>query len=204
MKTNKIASQVISTEILLEAHIPKAHWRLNEDTYFGSELALAQTKHYCKNLGSAINAGASLVFLGPTSTLKTFLICSILKQAIFCNIDCLYSTMEQMVAHAMHKEIGITFNNTYGSPILLAIDDLNESANRGTRKVFLRVLKMRKDAGLPTLIGTSLIEDDILKHFDAEAFAILHESFIFVPCAVDPQKKENHFKSKLIGIEYAE
>ena len=191
----------LDIELLKEAQIPQSFWSLDLKTYFGSEQALAQTKKYVQNFEAVLKHNVSIVFLGEQSTLKTFLVCSILKQALLKGIEAQYVSLDQMADYSFNKDARLTFNQLFGKPKILGIDNFNNHHNKGVKAAALRVLKLRRDEGNPTVIATNLDEEGLVEVFDKEIFSYLHESCIFVPCSVDPVIRELHFKSKLIGIE---
>ena len=192
---------VLEIDLLNEANIPHAHRSLGIDTYFGDAAALKQARKYSRELDLVLRNNVNLLFFGQPRSLKTFLLCAILKSALIKGIDCKYVTLDHLSDYTFNKETRLAFEKEFGSPILLGLDNLNHCPNKWVKHTLLRLLKLRRDQGRPLVMASSLDHEQLTEDYGPEIMHYMTDSTVLVSCQVDPVVVEQKSRLKLKGIE---
>lgn len=149
-----------SEETLTEARIPKRFWNLDRKDYFGKKSSLEQVENYIRRAPKAYRTGVGLLFVGDRDCGKTFLLTYLLRCLMLQKFTVAYYTMDEITTIMTAPEADDEkFNVKFSAPHFLGLDDV-DSTQGAPIAALKKLVRLRRDNGLPLLVCTSLCETD--------------------------------------------
>lgn len=184
------------------ADIPVEYWSLSFKDFTGDPNFKALIKEKMKNIDALYDDGKSFMFAGNLGTGKTYTACCMLKRAVSTGYSGLYTTMADVVANMLSREIDTSryYAELTGKDFLV-IDEFSshwifpsEKAEQLFGTSIEYVLRTRFQNQLPTILCTNDSDvDKIFGGFNAKSFKSLrsHHVDYFVVGGKDFRRKVN-------------
>lgn len=184
------------------ANIPVEYWSLSFKDFSGDKNFKSLMKAKMENVDLFYDRGKSIIFSGNLGTGKTYTACCLLKRAVATGYTGLYTTMADVVANMLSREIDTA---KYYSELLnkdfLVIDEFSshwifpsDKAEQLFGTSLEYVLRTRFQNQLPTILCSNDDDvDQIFGGFFAKSFRSLrsHHVDLFVVGGKDYRRNKN-------------
>jgi len=182
------------------SNIPVEYWELSFKDFAGDPNFKKFVKTKIENINNLYDSGKSFMFTGGLGTGKTYTACCVLKRAVASGYSGLYTTMADVVANMLSKELDTA---KYYSELLnkdfLVIDEFSshwifpsDKAEQIFGSSLEYVLRTRFQNQLPTILCSNDEDvDQIFGGFFAKSFKSLrsHHVELFVIGGKDFRRK---------------
>jgi DNA replication protein DnaC len=194
-------SKISRLEKYRNANIPVEYWNLSFKDFSGDPNFKTLIKSKLEDINSVYDAGKSLIFTGGLGTGKTYTACSFLKIALTSGYTALYTTMADVVANMLSREVD---TSRYYSELIekdfLVIDEFSshwifpsEKAEQLFGTSLEYVLRTRFQNQLPTILCSNDNDvDKIFGGFFAKSFKSLrsHHVELFIVGGKDHRRMD--------------
>lgn len=193
-------SAVTRLDKYAQSNIPVEYWKMSFKDYSGDPNFKNLIKDRIKNIDKLYDDGKSFMFTGGLGTGKTYTACCILKRAVISGYSGLYTTMADVVANMLSKEMDTSkYYKELLSQDFLIIDEFSSHwifPSDKSEQIFGSsleyVLRTRFQNGLPTILCSNDEDvDKIFGGFFAKSFRSLrtHHVELFVIGGKDFRRK---------------